>query len=109
MDTFGIERNEIPKIVVGGLRLRKTPIWLLLRGVNNVGKLDGILDEKNRDVVSNQIPVALFGVKFDCKTSDVACEVRRPFIARNRRKAHEDRRLLVRPLKQICPRYVAER
>jgi len=41
------------------LGLGKFPIRLRLGRVNDVGKLDGVLDEEDRDVVSDQVPVSL--------------------------------------------------
>ena len=57
--TFRHERDEIPEIVVRRLRLRKVPVRLLLGGVNQIGKLDGVLNKEDRNVVSDDVPVAL--------------------------------------------------
>ena len=39
--------------------------------MDEVGELDGILDEENRDVVADQVPVAFLGVKLDGKAAHV--------------------------------------
>jgi hypothetical protein len=56
---FGRERCPVPEGVVGGLRLGEAAIRLLFDGVDEVGELEGVLDEKDRDVVADEIPVAL--------------------------------------------------
>lgn len=50
---------------------------LRLDGVNKVGELDGILNEKDGNIIPNNIPVTLLCVKFDCKPSNVADRVLR--------------------------------
>jgi hypothetical protein len=44
-----------------------------LEGVDDVGELDGVADEKDTEVVSHEIPVAVFGVELDGETAGVAC------------------------------------
>src|SRR5664280_2551341 len=39
--------------------------------MDEVGKFDGILDEENRDVVADQVPVAFLCVKLDGKSAYV--------------------------------------
>src|SRR5208282_2551173 len=63
VDTFRGQRNEIPEVVVRGLCLRESAIWFLLGGVNEVGKFNCILNEKNRNVISDDVPVALLGIE----------------------------------------------
>jgi len=57
--------------------------------VDQVLELDRVLNEKHRDVVADQIPVALLGVELDREAADVARRVDRPGAARDRREAHE--------------------
>src|ERR1035437_1354623 len=71
MHGFRRERNEIPERVVRGRRLRKAAVGFHLYGMDEVGKFDGILDEENRDVVADQVPVAFLGVKLDGKPAYV--------------------------------------
>ena len=42
------------------LRLRESSIRLLLRRMNDIRKFDGVLNEENRDVVADNVPVAFF-------------------------------------------------
>src|SRR5512141_3114248 len=72
MHGFRRERNEIPERVVRGCRLRKAAVGFHLDGMDEVGELDGILDEEDRNVVTDQVPVAFLGVKLDGKSAYVA-------------------------------------
>lgn len=44
---------------------------LRLDGVNNVGELDGVLDEEDRDVVTDKVPVTFLRIKLDGEATDV--------------------------------------
>ena len=57
--------------------LRETAVGLHLHGVNQIGKLDCILDKEDRNVVTHQIPVALLRVQLDGETAHVARRVYR--------------------------------
>jgi hypothetical protein len=94
---------------VSGLRLRKTTVRLLLRGVDQVGKLDRILNEKHRDVVADDVPVAFPGIKLHRETPHVAREIRRSFIAGDGREPHECGCLFPGPLEQIGAGRVGQR
>ena len=83
------------------LRLREASVWLLLRGVNQVGKFYRVLNEEHRDVVADDVPIALLGVELDGKTPHVSRKIRGALIARDRREPHERFDLLSRPLKQV--------
>jgi hypothetical protein len=50
---LGVEGHEIPGIVVGSLSLRDLDMRFGLDGVNQVDKLDSILDEEDGDIVSD--------------------------------------------------------
>ncbi len=91
---FGRQRDEIPERIVRRSRLRNLIVRLGLHRVDQVGKLDGILDEEDRDVVADQIPHAFVGVKLDGKSAHVARRIRRPARAGHRGEPHEHRRLL---------------
>ena len=86
---LGRERDEVPEIVMGGLRLWEAAVRLLLGGVDQVRELDRVLNEEDRDVVADDVPVALLGVELHGKAAHVAREVGRAFIAGDRREAHE--------------------
>jgi hypothetical protein len=50
--------------------------------MNEVGELDGVLDEEDRDVVADEIPVALLSVELDGKAPYIPRRVDRPDVRR---------------------------
>ncbi len=60
---------------MGRLCLREVPIRLLLRGMNQVRKLNSVLDEKDRNIVPDDVPISLFRVQLDGKAAHVARQV----------------------------------
>ena len=88
---FGRQRDEVPEVVVRGLRLREAAVGLLLGGVDQVGELDRVLDEEDRDVVADEVPVALLGVELDGEAAHVARQVGRALVAGDGREADEGR------------------
>lgn len=60
--TFRLKANKVPEIVVGTLSRRNFVVRLGLVGMDDVGELDRVLNEENRDVVTDNIPVALIGI-----------------------------------------------
>src|SRR5665647_2719185 len=87
MHGFRRERNEIPEGVVRGRRLRKAAVGFHFYGMDEVGEFDGILDEENRDVVADQVPVAFLRVKLDSKSAYVTSGVHGTRAARDGRYA----------------------
>jgi hypothetical protein len=72
--------------------LRDFVVRLRFHGVNKVGKFDRVLDEKNRHVVSDEIPYSLFGVELDRKTADVSRRIGGSARTGDRRESDENRR-----------------
>ncbi len=97
----GMQRHEVPEVVVRGLRLREAAVGLLLRRVDQVGELDRVLDEEHRDVVADEVPVALLGVELHREAAHVAGQVGRTLVAGDGREAHEHRRALAGTLEQV--------
>ena len=54
------------------LGLGDLTVGLGFRRMDQVGELDPVLNEEDRDVVPYEIPVALLGVEAHGKTADVA-------------------------------------
>lgn len=106
---FRRQAHEIPEIVVGCLRLRKRPVRLLLGSMDQIGELDGILDEEYRDIVANQIPVAFLRIDLDREAAHVANKIGRALVASDRGEAHESRRFLAGPLEEIGLRIARQR
>ena len=92
-----------------GLRLREAAVGLRLGGVDQVGELDRVLDEEDRDVVADEVPVALLGVELHGEAAHVAGEVGRALVAGDGGEADEDRRLLALALEEVGPGEVGER
>ena len=106
---LGRERDEVPEVVVRGLRLREAAVRLRLGGVDQVGELDRVLDEEDRDVVADEVPVALLGVELHGEAAHVAGQVGRALAAGDGREADERRRLLAGALEQVGPGDVGQR
>ena len=91
---FGHQRDEVPERVVGAAGLRHAEVRLGLGGVDQVRKLHRVLDEEDRDVVADQVPVAFVGVELHGEAAHVARRVGRPALAEHGGEADEHRRLL---------------
>src|SRR5660398_304825 len=98
MHRFRRERNEIPECVVRSCRLRKAAIGLHLDGMDEVGEFNGILDEENRDVIADQVPVAVLCVKLDGKSAYVTRGIHRTRTACDGRYTSEHGCLLAYPV-----------
>src|SRR5665647_3195547 len=94
MHGFRCERNEIPEGVVPGRRLRKAAVGFHFYGMDEVGEFDGILDEKNRNVVAHQVPVSFLSVKLDGKSAYVTRGIYRTRAACDGRYTSKHRCLL---------------
>ena len=70
--------------------LRHFVMRLRLDGVHEIGKFDAVLDEENRHVISNEVPVALIRIEFCGKAAGVADGVGRASEADDGREADED-------------------
>ena len=87
----------------------KASVGLRLHGMNDVGKLDRILDEEDRDVVADDVPVAFLGIELDGKAAHVAGKVERAFRSGDRREADEGGRLLAGALEDVGARVFGQR
>jgi hypothetical protein len=86
---------------VGAGRLRIAAVSLHLHGVDQVGELDGVLDEEDRDIVADQVPVAFLGIELDRETANIARQIDRTLGACHRREPYESGRALADPLEHI--------
>ena len=98
---FRGQRREVPERVVSGGGLRDFVVRLGLYRMDEVGKLDRVLDEEDRHVVADEVPVALVGIEFDREAAHVARRVGRAARSGDRRKADEDGRLFRRVVEQL--------
>ena len=106
---FGRQGDEVPEIVMRGLRLGKVAVRLRLGGMDQVGKLDRVLDEEDRDVVADDVPVAFLGIELDRKAAHVARQVGRALAARHGGKAHKGRHALALALEQVGAGHIGQR
>ena len=88
---LGLQRDEVIEGIVRRRGLGDLDVGLGLGGVDQVGELDAVLDEEHRDVVADQIEVALFGVELSGKAAGIARRVGGPARADDRREAHKHR------------------
>src|SRR3546814_16378450 len=72
-------------------RLRSAAVGLHLDAVDGIGELHRVRDEKERDIVADEVPVAAVGIELDRKTAHIARGVDRPRAAGDGRKANEHR------------------
>jgi len=70
--------------------LRDLIVRLGLSSVDNIRELDRVLDEEDRDVVSNNVPVTLLGVEFDRKPSNITNGIRGSARSKYSRESKED-------------------
>ena len=91
---FGHQRDEVPEGVVRTRGLRHLVVRLGLHRMHQVRKLDRVLDEEDRHVVADQVPVAFVGIELDGEAAHIARGVLRATLAGHGREAHEHRRHL---------------
>src|SRR6202041_2619775 len=82
---------KIPETVMGRLSLWETLIRSLFRRMYQVWKLDGILNKKDRNIVSHQVPVAFLCIELHGESADIPCQVSGPLVAGYRRKTYKQR------------------
>ena len=93
----GISETKSQNVSCARRRLRHRVVRLGLHGVDEVGELHRVLDEEHRDVVADEVPVALVGVELHREAAHVARGVGRAALAGDGREAHEHRRAACRP------------
>src|ERR1700674_2459579 len=101
MNALWRERNEIPKIVMGGLCLRESAVRFRFGGMDEVGKLNCVLNKKDGHIIAHDVPVAFLRVQLYCEAAHIAGKISRAFVAGYRREAYERRDLLTRTLEQV--------
>ena len=88
------QRDKIPERIVRRGRLRKAAVRLHLHRMDQIGKLDRVLDEEHRDIVAYQVPVAFLGVELHREAAHIARRVDRTSPTGHGRKTREQRCLL---------------
>ena len=72
---LGHQRDEVPKRVMRRGGLRKSSIGLCLNRVNQIGKLDCILNKEDRNIIANQIEIAFRGVELHRKAPHITRQI----------------------------------
>ena len=106
---LGRQADEVPEIVVRGLRLRKGAVGFRLHRVNHVGEADCVLDEEHRDIVADDVPVAFLGIELDREAAHVARQVHRALAAGDGGETDEGGRLLAGALEDVRARVARQR
>lgn len=57
--TFGLKTNKVPEVIVCRLALGDFIVRFRLNGMYNIWEFDGILNEEDGNVVSDQVPIPL--------------------------------------------------
>src|SRR5262245_8971991 len=91
------------------LRLWEGAVRLWLHRVDHVGKLDGVLDEEYRDVVADEVPVALLGIELHGEPAHVPGEVERSLAPGHRGETDEGFCLLANTLEDVGAGDIGER
>lgn len=63
---------------------------ILVQTLTEIRKFDSILNEENRNVVTNNIPISLIRVKLGSKPTDITNRVRAPFASLHSGKPDEN-------------------
>ncbi len=105
----GVSEMKSQKLSCADWACGKVAVGLRLDGVDEVGKLDRVLDEEDRNVVADEIPVALLGVELHRKAAHIAREVERALAAGDGREAHERLGLLADALEDVGAGDVGQR
>ncbi|MNJ64944.1 hypothetical protein D3C77_609320 [compost metagenome] len=98
MRRFRHQRNKVPERVMGRPSGGHFVVRFGLYRMDEIGKLDGVLNEKHRHVVANQVEIAFIGEELDGKTTYITNRVARPPRPLYRGKSHKHRRDLLRVL-----------
>ena len=89
----GVSETKSQNVSCADCGLRDLVVRLGLHRMDQVGKLDRVLDEEHRHVVADEVPHAFVGIELDREAAHVARRVGRAARAGDGREAHEDRRL----------------
>src|SRR5688572_23182294 len=101
MSGFRHERDEIPECVVSGSGLGDLVVRFRFYGMNQIRKLDGVLDEKDGNVIADEVKDAFVRIKLDGETSYVAGKIRGSARSCDSRETHEHGSLPLRILQKI--------
>jgi hypothetical protein len=76
-------------LLMGTLCLRNLQIGFWLACMDYIGKLHAVLNEKDRNIISDDIPVSFIGVELDSKSSDITNCIGTATASQDSRKTNE--------------------
>src|SRR5215217_5334201 len=109
---LGGERCEVPEGVVSRLCLWDPAVWFGFERMDEIGKLDCVLDEEHGNVVAHQIVVTLRSVELGGEAADIACNIEGTPLPDGCREPDENLGFLIRILQEcrlrdVCLGFVA--
>ncbi|MCY1433867.1 hypothetical protein D9M71_499070 [compost metagenome] len=104
VQSLGRMRPEVPH----HLRALEIALGQTFLSMDKVGKLQWITNEEHRRVVTDDVPIAFFGIELQGETAWVALGIRRTALATHRGKPQKGWRLLANRLEQLGARVLAD-
>ena len=89
---FRHQRNKIPESIVCGCSLWNFIMRFWFYRMDEIRKFDGILNEKDGHIISDQIVIAFLRIKLNRKPANISCQISGPPGTRHSRKTNEYRR-----------------
>lgn len=87
---------KIPKVVMSTLSLGNFIMRLRLDRMNNIRKLDSILNKKDRDIIPHNIPIPFSSIHLHGEAPNIPNSIRTPPTALDGGKPHKDGRFALR-------------
>lgn len=97
MNRFRAQTPEVPSHV----RVMLVSLRVSLLAVNKIREFDRVSDEEDRSIVTNNIIVALFCVKFQSETSRIPSNIRETFLSSDCGEPQEAGSLLAYTVKEL--------
>src|SRR5258708_3283766 len=77
-------RRKTPEIPSGGV-IPHIGLRIPFLGVDEIGEFERITDEKDRRIISDQVPISFFSIEFESEPADISFRIRRaPLTSHNR-------------------------
>lgn len=90
MRSFRMKILKIPEVIMSALGLRHLRVRLRLASVNNIWEFYGILNEENRNIISDKIPVSLLSVEFGCEPAHITNSIGASTASKDGREPDKD-------------------
>lgn len=96
MSRFRMHILKVPKVIMRTLTLRNLIVRLRLNRMNNVRKLDSILNKEDRDIIPHNIPVPFSSIHLHSEAPDIPNSIRTPSTTLDGGKPHKNGRFALR-------------